>query len=154
MIWIGILLFFALVLFLLEIFVPGGFLALGGVVLIMAGSVLAFIEYGPLVGLFVFIGGLLVSLLFFFLEIKVLAFTKAGKSLFIHQQVSSGSSGLGDTSHLVGKAGETITPMSPGGKVRIDGKEYAAVSLDGFLPKGRTVVVKDADSFTIRVSNR
>ena len=151
---IFVLLSLALILFLLEIFLPGGVIALVGVVLIGIASVYAFIDYGPSVGLSVFVGGLLVSLLFFYLELKVLAGTRFGRSVFTHQQVSTGGTGLGETSQLIGQEGLTLTPMSPGGKVRLGDQVYSAVSIDGYIAKGSTVIVKDADTFSIRVSNR
>lgn len=151
---ITILLIVALALFFLEIFIPGGILAFAGVLFVCAASVRAFIEYGATVGFSVFIGGILVALFLLYLELKFLTQTGIGKRLFGHQQVTTSAAGLGDTSHLIGQEGVAATRMTPGGKVRIGDATYAALSIDGYLAKGTTVIVKEADSFTIRVSTR
>lgn len=151
---IGYLLVFALVLFFLEVFLPGGILAVGGVLLILAASILGFVQYGANVGFAILIGGSLVSILFFYFEIKFLTDSKVGQHWFGHHLVSDGKIGQGDLSGLIGESGVTVTRMAPGGKIRVGETTYDALSIDGYLPAGASVVVNSADTFTIRVTSR
>ncbi|MBI1221419.1 MAG: nodulation protein NfeD [Bacteroidetes bacterium] len=52
---------------------------------------------------------------------------------------------------LVGKDGISVTDLKPSGYVEVDGKEYEARSLDGYLPKGQKVKIKKKEAWTLLV---
>jgi membrane-bound serine protease (ClpP class) len=151
---IVILVLVALGLFALEFFIPGGVLGAIAVLCIVIATVHSFGEFGPSVGFAVLLGGSVLCLGMIFLEMHLVAHSTLGQRLFGHKQVSTGGTGLGDTSHLIGQEGIALTRMVPGGKVKIAQSVYSAVSEDGYLEKGTPIVVKRADTFTIRVQSR
>lgn len=151
--WILFFLVIALIFFLVELIVPGGILGILGVISICAASIAAFVNYGTVSALTVFVGGALLSLLFFLFEMKFIASSHWGKKWFQHHEVSATMVGYDNVEALIGMTGETITVMKPAGKVLIDGIVYEAASLDGYLSKGTSVVVKKADRALIRVTS-
>lgn len=148
------LLLLAIALFALEFFVPGGVLGAIAVLLIIIATVQSFVAFGPTVGVGVLFGGSILCLGMIFLEMHLVAHSTFGQRLFGNRKVSEGGAGLGDTTHLIGQEGVAETRMVPGGKVRIAGQLYAAVSNDGYLEKGTPIIVKSADTFTIRIQSR
>jgi membrane-bound ClpP family serine protease len=42
---------------------------------------------------------------------------------------------------LIGRAGKTLGPLRPGGTIEIDGKEWEAPSLRGWIERGHSVEV-------------
>lgn len=151
---IVLLLLIALILFFVEIFAPGGILGFGGCVLICVAAALTFRDYGTWMALLVLIGGLGVGAVMFFFELHFLMHTRLGRSLFYHHGVQATQLGYApeEASALVGQRGETVTRMTPTGKVRIGETIYPATSTDGYLAKGTTVVINAANSASIKVS--
>lgn len=151
---IALLIVIALTLFFLEIFVPGGVLAILGVLFMVIAASMTFADHGIFAAVWVFVGGLLAGVLLFLIELKFLTGTRVGARWFYHSDANTTSSGRSGSEQLTDAEGETLTRMVPGGKVRIAGRIYSAVSIDGYLAKGTPVVVKQADPFTIKVSSR
>lgn len=144
----------ALFLFFLEIFVPGGILAVLGGFLIIAASGVGFQEYGVITGLSVLVGGSLIAVLFFYFELKFIGSSPIGRKIFGSHSVSSGKSGLDADPGLVGAEGVTLTKLVPGGKVKIGDIIYPATSMDGYLTKDTIVIVREIGAFTLKVSTR
>jgi len=144
----------AMILFFLEIFVPGGILAIIAMGFVGWATVMGFAEYGAYVGAVIFIGSVLFACLLFYLEIKLLAGTSFGKQFLQTTGVSTGQTGLEDGDSLVGKEGRALTRMNPGGQVEVDGKSYTARSLDGFLAKDTKIVVETHEGFILRVKSK
>lgn len=149
---IFILLFVALLLFLLELIVPSGLIGVVGFMFICGASVAAYFNFGPAPAIAVFVGGGLLAVFFLVLELKFLTSSRLGKKWFQNQDAIEDIVGIDNVEALVGKTGEALTAMSPSGKIRIDQTIYHAASLDGFLAKGSSVVVKQADRAVIRVT--
>ncbi len=51
-----------------------------------------------------------------------------------------------------GAIGRTITPLSPEGDVTVDGRDYFARSVDGYLPSGTAIVVTECHDHCLLVS--
>lgn len=135
-----------------EVFVPGAVLGILGALALLGGVVVAFMEYGQTGGWTAFgvasaaVGGLL------FLEFRVLPRTRMGKRLFLESAVTGTSQPAIAEAGVVGRTGETLTPLSPSGYVDIDGKRYEAFCRSGFVPKGTPVRVVAVDTFRLIVS--
>lgn len=149
-----ILLFLVGLIFLgFEVFVPGAILGILGTLSLLGGVVVAFMEYGPTGGWTAFgvaaaaVGGLL------FLEFRVLPRTRVGKRLFLESAVTGTSQpAVAEAADVVGRTGQTLTPLSPSGYVDIDGRRYEAFSRTGFVPRGAPVRVVSVDTFRLIVS--
>ncbi len=130
----------AFVLFFLEIFAPGGILAVLGGIALIAASVLAYEDLGILGSTGILLGGSALGFGMFFLEVKLLAKSPFGKE-FLHsdrQMAKTPSVGRPD---LVGKTGVSLTQMTPSGKVKIDNEVFEAASLSGLIEKDATIEV-------------
>ncbi len=135
-----------------EVFVPGAILGSIAGVLMIAGCVLAFIDYGVTGGVLalavavVLIGGLL------WFEFKILPKTALGRRLFLND-VSTGSSqpAVAVAADVVGHEAEALTALAPTGYVSVDGQRYEAFSRAGFAEKGARLTVVGVDTFRLIV---
>lgn len=135
-----------------EVFVPGGILgALGGLAM-LAGCVLAFLDFGFVGGLSsAGIGVALIGLMLW-AEFVVLPKTRAGKKLFLEAEVKGASQGaVADADAVIGKAAVAATVLSPSGYVEVEGRRYEAFSQSGFVEKGGRLVVVALDNFRLIV---
>lgn len=130
----------AFVLFFFEIFLPGGVLAVLGGILLLTASALAYGEFGLLVALGIFIGGLLAALGLFFVEIRFIANSRFGSQLALQRSIDHKLS-WGTSDEMVNREGVTLTTLAPTGTVSIDGKSFTATSEDGFLEKDTPIKV-------------
>ncbi|MEZ5980179.1 MAG: NfeD family protein [Planctomycetota bacterium] len=137
-----VLLGIGLVLVLAEVFVPAsGLIAAAAAVSIVASLVLAFLE-GTRVGM-----SFLVATAVLLPLTLALAFWVFPRSPFGRRVINPGLSfeGRGATDDrdlgLVGRAGETITPLRPAGHARIDGRRVDVVSRGESIEPGEAVVV-------------
>lgn len=124
------------------------------VVFILMASVIAYWNFGWMVGFAVLFGGLGVAGLFFYFEIRVLMHSGIGRRLFSVQKTQVDRVGYPDEEvrTLLGQHGHTVTRMTPTGKISLNGRIYPATSLDGYLAKGMPIVVKEANPVSIKIS--
>lgn len=138
-----------------EVIVPGAILGCIGGLLMVAGSVLAFYEYGTAGGLLALGIGLALGAVALFLEFKVLPKTKVGRRAFLTQEVTGVSAAFGkEALALVGQSAEAETMLSPSGYIRIGGRRYEAFCQSGQAPAGADLEVIGADSFRLIVTQR
>lgn len=150
-----IILLFALGILLLvvEVIVPGGILGVIGGLMMIGGSVLAFMEYGIGGGTLAVALALAMALLAFFLEVRLLSKSRLGKRAFLTSQVTGVSAALGrEARELIGQAAESLTMLSPSGYVRVNGQRYEAFCQSGQVPAGTALEVIDADNFRLIVA--
>ena len=143
----------AFALFFFEIFMPGGFLALIGGVLLLIASVIAYDQLGLTWAIVIFAAGPLGAMLMFFLEIKFLSSTRMGKQLSLKSAIQAQLNPRADEK-LVGQEGVTLTILAPSGKVLIDGQTHTATVVDGFLEKGVPVRVVRTETFKLIVEKK
>lgn len=150
----------AFLLFFLEIFTPGGILALLGAILILLASVLAYGEWGFFPAVLIFLFGLVGAVVMFFIEIRFLSRTPLGKQLSLQSTISNsltswaGDDLSGTGEKLVGSEGVTLTTLAPGGKVQVNGKIYTAAAEDGYLEKGAPIRVLRNETFKLIVQRK
>ena len=146
---IGILLIAA------EVIVPGAILGTVGCLLMVAGSVFAFLEYGAGGGLLALGVAFGLALLALFIEFRVVPKTKFGRRAFLTQEVGGVSAAFGkEALALVGQTAHALTMLSPSGYVRIDGRRYEAFCQSGQVPAGADLEVIGADNFRLIVIQR
>jgi membrane-bound ClpP family serine protease len=149
---ISVLLTVAFVLFFIEILIPGGFLAIAGVVLIVIATVLCYEANGLLSATLFLLGSSFGAFVLFLVELQVLSKTRVGKLIRLDHQVKGSSLEAPGDDGLIGKTGLTTTPMNPSGKVRIDGRSYQGKSENGWLPTGTPVQVIRREIFHVIVT--
>lgn len=143
-----------ILLLVLEVAVPGGVLGIIGGLAMLAGCVLAFLDFG-MSGGWLAVGVALLCLgLALYAEFVLLPKTPLGRRMFLRNSVDATSQSMpAEAVDVVGKMGETLTMMAPGGYVMIDGRRYEGRSRDGLIAKGITVRVVDVDNFQVIVSS-
>lgn len=140
----------AFLLFFFEIFVPGGFLAICGVLLLLIASALAVPEFGWLWAGAIFCGGILAGCALFFIEVRLIEKTPWGRQ-FALKEVVEGQSNVTNTINLEGKQGVTLTTLAPSGTVRLDDKTYTAATRGEYLAQGTPVRVVRSTPFHLIV---
>ncbi|MEX0330210.1 MAG: NfeD family protein [Puniceicoccaceae bacterium] len=143
----------AFVLFFFEIFVPGGVLAVLGGVFLLAAAGVAYTEWGLVWAAALFFGGLVMALVMFFLEIRLIANTRFGQQLALKSTIAAKLNPKEDES-LVGTEGVTLTILAPTGRVELGGKVYTASAEDGYLDKGVPVRVLRSETFKLIVAKK
>ena len=141
---------FGYILILVEGFMPGGIFGLGGAFCIALASYFAYQEYpGFLAHVMTFTLGMFGGLAIVFLEFKWLSKSKFGKSIFL----SSTTDGIGNEAlpgeEIIGLQGISLTEHKPEGIVLLNGKNYDAYCTDGFLPKGKPIMVTGKEDFRL-----
>jgi membrane-bound ClpP family serine protease len=136
-----------------EVFLPSGvIITLGGACLV-GGTVLAFMQYGAFGGLLAGALSVIASIFVVVLELRLLPHTSLGRRMF-NQQASSGravETGADTAAELIGKTGRAATAFAPTGLAEIEGRQYEASCLDGFLHAGEPLVVAGRDSYKLLV---
>lgn len=153
--WIsGVLLTLGILFCIIEIFVPGvGFFGITGSISTIAGIIYRSIE-GITFFQFVLLILLVVSL-FVFALLCLIILIKIGavsdKGLFSTSTALPRDYGNNkEYKKLIGKIGKTISEMKLGGKVKIRGKIYEALSEQHYIPKNKYVkVVRLENSYVV-----
>ncbi|MDA0348013.1 MAG: hypothetical protein O3C43_13280 [Verrucomicrobia bacterium] len=130
----------AFLLFFLEIFAPGGILGFLGVCSLIAAAALAYETTGIMGSGAILGGGILVGMVLFFVEIKLISKTRLGKRIQHQQQQTATTKPVG-RAELVGKSGLALTTMAPTGKIRIGHEIFEATSNGGLINKSATIEV-------------
>ncbi len=135
-----------------EVFVPGGVLGVLAGLSLLAGSAVAFIDYGVSGGLLAFgIAAAMVGSVLYF-EFRILPRTAWGQRLFLKAEID-GTSAPDRERDYTGSEGVAVTDMGPSGYIEIDGKRLEAFSRSGFLEAGAPVKVVGTDNFRLIVTS-
>jgi membrane-bound serine protease (ClpP class) len=140
----GLLVLLGLFLFLLELKIPSyGLLTAGGISSIAAGGLLL-LRTAP--------GGPRPVPAGFVMALLLLAGIAGAALLFARRALARRS--VAGTEGLIGAAGETVTALSPEGRVIAQGEAWSARSLDGDIPAGEPVEVVSVEGLTLGVRRR
>lgn len=136
-----------------EVIIPGGILGAIGALLMIGGSVMAFLEFGTTGGLVALAAASVITGLALYVELRILPKTRFGKRAFLDKEITAVTRAVGDEArNLVGKSAEAITMLSPSGYVRVDGRRYEAFCQSGQVPAGSALEIIGADAFRLIVS--
>lgn len=153
MTWIVLLFALGIGLIAMEVIIPGGIIGTVGGLMMFAGCVLAFMDFGSVGGLVAVAVAILLSAIALYIEFRVIPRTRIGKRAFLTSEITAVSSAFGSEAlALVGKPAEALTMLSPSGYVMIDGTRYEAFSQSGQVPAGAALQVTGADNFRLIVS--
>lgn len=151
----AILLLFLLgtVLLVFEVFMPSSILGLLGGVAMLAGCVVAFMNYGARGGSLAVVAGLAILGLALYAEFGLLPKTRIGKRFFLHAAIGATSQPpVAEAAAVVGKPCEAVTTLAPTGYVLLDGRRYEAFSQSGHVARGTTLKVVAVDNFRLTVT--
>ena len=151
---IVVLIFAAMVLFMLEILTPTlGLLATLGVASLIAAIWMGFTLH-PAVGWILLVSLTFLTPVYLALLVRFLPNTALGKRIFLRRLKSSRGEGTPEAEKyqaLVGKTGVTETPLHPSGAVRIDNQRVIALAESDMIEKDRTVLVIKATGTNVIV---
>lgn len=133
-----------LVLFALEVFLPGWVAGTAATLCMVAAAITAFPAFG-------FKGGMLACILlmagaiaFVAVWTRILPGTEIGKTMILSQPPAADPA-LAVLAKLHGRTGKALTRLAPGGMVEIDGRRVDVVSEGGWIDPGDPIhVVKVA----------
>lgn len=128
---------------LLELLVPGVVLGILGFVMVAVAVVFMFVHHGGAAGAGLSVGSLILGGILLKLGISRLSHK--------HRLEEEGYVGTDDHSALIGKSGEAVTMLRPGGFATIGGRRVDVVTAGEHLPKGTAVVVTEVEGNRIEV---
>lgn len=129
-----------LVLFVLEVFLPGWVAGSAATLCMVAAAITAFPAFG-------FKGGMLACILlmagamaFVAVWTRILPGTELGKTMILSQPPATDPA-LAALAKLHGREGKALTRLAPGGLVEIDGRRVDVVSDGGYIEPGEPIQV-------------
>lgn len=135
-----------------EALTPGLSLpGLFGSIMLLAGSVLTWYNYGITAGLIVLLCSFLFTIAAVLLSLRSAARGKLSKSPIILDENTAAPTAP-DLNEMVGLTGTAATPLNPVGEVLLDGKRTSVLSEDGFITKGSKITVTRTEGGKIFVS--
>ena len=134
------LIIIAFLLFFLEVFAPAGVLGFFGACSLIAAAVVAYDTMGIVGSVSILLGGALAAFALFFIQIKLLAKSRFGRTIQHKDQQRAQTTPVG-RDELIGKTGTALTTMAPSGKVKIANETFEAASNSGLIDKNATVEV-------------
>lgn len=151
----AVVLLFAIgiILLVVEVVAPGGILGVFGGLSLIAGSGLAFAEFGMEGGLIATGVAAVIGALVLYWEFVHLPKTKFIQKLSMATTVTGRSQPeLAEAGEIVGAEGKAVTMLSPSGYVVVGGKRYEAFCQVGQLEEGAGVRVVGVDNFRLIVT--
>lgn len=135
-----------------EVFVPGLILGSLGALCLLASVALCYYSYGALVGTMAFAVLVVLSIVGFFLWLKLFPHTPIGKKLMLHRSLLSQNAI--ESPPLIGLEGEAVTPLRPAGTALIEGRRMDVVAESGLIESGQRVIVVSQEGIKIVVRRR
>jgi membrane-bound serine protease (ClpP class) len=136
-----------------EIILPGGVPGTIGAICLLVFSGQVWAQHGATWGLASIVGTMLVGLVLFFLEVRLMRKGPLARWFFLDAKTpptSSQSSG----GIAPGTEGVAATRLNPSGLVLVQGRSLEAISRDGLIEEGAAVVVVGDDPFRIAVRRK
>lgn len=131
----------AFVLFMAEMFVPGGILGFLGGGCLLAACGFAISAFGTAVGMLVALLLIAVALGGCIYWISIMPDTRIGKRFALSHSLKDETPQ--EPSPLLGKTGTAETDLRPGGFARIDGRKLDVVAVSGYIEQGTEIKVTE-----------
>jgi membrane-bound serine protease (ClpP class) len=136
---IVIMMLAALVLFALEVYVPGFVLGSIGLVLMISAVVVGYREYGGTGAMIVFVTGSVLGLVVVFSSLKYFPDTSTGKKMILGANQANMRACAAPTAEWVGREGVAQSMLRPSGVAVVDGKRLDVVSESGMIEMGSPI---------------
>ena len=136
-----------------EIFIPGGLLAVVSGVCLLAGVVTAFIQLGTTGGALATGIALIIGMATLYFEFVVLPKTRLAKQFSMTETVSGRSQPeVADRGAVMGAEVVAVTTLAPSGYVEMNGRRYEAFCRSGHVLPGTRLCIVDVDTFRVIVT--
>lgn len=135
-----------------EIVLPGGIAGVMGGCALLAGSVLAFTEFGATTGMIATAAALVLVGVMLYLELIWLPKSRFGRDMVVQSSIDGQSQPPVASRDIVGQTGTALTTLSPSGLIEIAGRQYEAYCQTGHVPRGTALTVVGVDTFRVVVS--
>lgn len=140
------------VLLIAEIFVPGGIVGIiGGALmvtsLLFAGESMVYMAYSILIALFIAFIGMVVLMKFFGKNLHLF------RKLILKDATTTEEGYVSNVNRieLLGKVGETITPLRPSGTIVVDNERLDVVSEGSYIENNKKVVIVEVEGSRVVV---
>ncbi len=138
-----------------EVILPGGIVGSIGGLLMFAGCVVAFMEFGPGGGLVAVGVAVILIILTLIIEFRFLPRTRLGKRAFLETAITGVSAPGGeDLQSLIGKTAEAETTLAPTGYVLVEGRRREAFCRSGLAQKGARLEVIGSENLRLIVTQK
>lgn len=136
-----------------EVILPGGVIGGLGALMMLAGCLVAFVEFGAGTGLAATGFAVLLTGVALFIEFRILPRTKLGQRAFLKAAITGVSNPAGDQhAALVGKAAQAVTPLTPSGYVLVEGVRHEAFCRTGHADTGTRLEIVGSDNLRLIVT--
>ncbi len=132
-----------------EVFVPGLVLGTLGGLCLVGAVVLCYVSYGALLGTVAFASLAILSIVGFFLWLRLFPHTPLGKRMMLNKSLASRNSL--PSADLIGETGEAVTPLRPAGTAIIHGRRMDVVAESGLIESGQKITVVSQEGIRIVV---
>jgi len=147
----AVLLIMGLLLILVEFYLPGAVMGIIGAILIFSSTVVVYLEYSSLLGLFVYF---LICCIAIALTVKfavwIIPKSKSKESIYLSSDQAGFKASHYDKS-VIGKTAVVVTDLKPGGHILVDGKRLQAISQNGYIVKGSLVLILGGEEESLKV---
>lgn len=145
------LLLIGLGLIFLEFYLPGAILGIIGSVAILA-SVFLFASQAPgVLWIILYVIGVAISI-GAVVRFALWRIAKPNSSIYLSKDQEGYQASSYDHT-AIGKKGIVLSDLKPGGYIVVEGKQQAAISLTGYLPKGTEVLVVSGQGESLMVQS-
>lgn len=124
-----------------EVFVPGVVLGSIGAVCLIGAIVLAFVNFGPQTAVLITVGMAVLLGVILMLWLKLFPKSRIGKAMTLQTDGHDFKASDSALSKLIGKSGEALSELRPGGIAIIDGQRTDVITEGEMLAKGTKVKV-------------
>lgn len=138
----GLFTLLAFVLFVAEVFIPGGVIGGVGLISMFTACGFAIAAFGSAWGILVSMLMILLTLCGFMFWLMKMPDSRMGKR-FALQTVLQSNDPAAPPHPLIGKQGTAETDLRPGGFARIDGRKTDVVAQQGYVEKGAQIEVTE-----------
>ena len=139
-------------LMILELFLPGGISGVCGALMLLAGCVFVFKDFGFVIGCWATLGIIAFTLFFFVLCLKALPKMPLGKQLLHTADAKDWLAYNPQQQGLIGKIGKARTLLRPAGIAVIDGQRLDVVTAGEMIEKDAAVKVIQVEGNRIVVA--
>lgn len=135
----------------LEFFLPGGILAVAGVIAMGAAVIYIFLDGAPVYEVLFFLFLAIVGAIGVVkLALKLIKGSKKESSFYLDSD-QEGYKASGFDANWIGKTAIAHTDLRPGGYIKLEGKKVPAISSTGFILKGTQVIILSGEGECVYV---
>ncbi|MDD2710284.1 MAG: NfeD family protein [Verrucomicrobiae bacterium] len=129
-----------IILFCLEMFLPGAVMGILGGLCLLTAVIITTVKFGIAAGSFAFVGLLIASGIGLALWLYILPRSRMGAMVVTGQNLADSKS-ADSVDHFLNQTGKTITPLRPSGTALINGKRVDVQAESGFIERDCEIAI-------------